>query len=303
MITRATQQRTVRRAATILMAGALVVMGGAFYSPSVGAIAVYTHTYYVGSAGDDSGSVSSACASSTNSTCTLRDAVVTANHDTSGDDLVTFEASTKGKTIALTEGTIGVDSAAAVTIDGLSATETIVSGLHKSEVFFDEDQDVTYENMTIEDGYASEGGGIYSDSSDVEIAHDIFVDNASYSDDGGGVFGYDSESTIEDNTFTNNEAYYGGGVLDENGLVDVLGNTFSKNQGVYGAGLDVYDDDYAQVVSNTFVQNDAIDDGEGGGFYGYDSKDVFLTTDTFDANVAGEGAASTATRIPPSTPI
>jgi hypothetical protein len=278
-----------RRYMSVIAVASVAFATTAIYSPSVGANPVYNATYYVGTTADSSGTELAACTVPNNNTCTLRDAAVRANNDATGSDLITFESSTSSKTITLTNGAIDLEpnSDLSVTIKGLGVGKTIISGGHSSGVLYDEDASFLFEGMTIENGYARDGGGIDSYDSTLTIKFDAFNGNVAYADDGGGVYDDKGDATVEDSTFVNNEAYYGGGILDKGGQIYAANNTFTKNQANYGAGASAYEDQ-AEFFDNTFTRNVAIAWGSGGGFYGYDS-DLDLNTNTFDANSSGEG--------------
>lgn len=155
--------------------------------------------------------------------CSLREALEAANTDTavdacgsgSGDDTIEFASGLTG-TIILngTQLTITTD----VTIDGPGAETITISGNNASRVFLISGASTTVaiSGLTIQDGSADVGGGLYVDAATLTL----------------------TESRVSENTSTINNVNFGGGGLGNiNGTVVVNTCTFSGNTAVRGWDL------------------------------------------------------------------
>jgi hypothetical protein len=116
--------------------------------------------------------------------------------------------------------------------------------------------------VTITNGYAANGGGIYNTMSSPTISGCVFRGNSADSTDGkgGGIYNYRSRPTVSNCMFTGNSAHYGGGMYN------------------YKSSSD-------PVLSNClFIGNDAV---AGGAMYNCDRSDPTITNCSFISNSAG----------------
>ncbi|MBR0225946.1 MAG: fibronectin type III domain-containing protein, partial [Thermoguttaceae bacterium] len=174
---------------------------------------------------------------------TLRYALVNAHEG----DVVLFDASMQGETIELTIGELPIMEG--ITIDALSVYDAerdkpgvTISGGGSSRVFnvWKDARDVAIRGLTIANGCADRGGGIYK--------------------------GVNSNLTLEDCVFEYNiaETGNGGGVYATGGELNVVGSTFRANRtlstgsGDHGNGVGLCVNQCATtVVSSTFFGNKA----------------------------------------------
>lgn len=142
---------------------------------------------------------------------------------------------------------------------------------------------ITFQNGNNAGAVEPDGGGVFLQTGTASITlRDCQVLNSVADDDGGGLSasidnGIDSFILVEDSMFNDNIAVgtsatggdgEGGGTkLDGNGAtVTLKDNTFNRNQAEDdGAGALIDDADSASVSGNTFADNIASPDGEGGG--------------------------------------
>ncbi|MFC1596540.1 choice-of-anchor Q domain-containing protein [Planctomycetota bacterium] len=257
----------------------------------------------------------------------LREAVEAANLDMpvgdspagSGADTIEFAPGLAGGTITLagTELAITED----LTISGLGADQLTISGGNASRVF-SVDAGVTAEisDVTVADGYAIEGGGIYSsgllsiensaligNSSDdqgggiwsdgtLDITHSTITENESVWYQGGGIWS-DGTANITDSTFSSNSSYDDGGGIWSIGTLNITDSTFSDNTttGDWGSGLwggrsggAIWNGGALDITHGSFSNNSAV--RHGGGIHNVGGT-VAITDSQFTGNSAdGSGA-------------
>ena len=257
------------------VAGALVL------APQAGAATTYTVTNTL-----DSGAGS------------LRQAVDDANNN-AGADIIVFDASAAG-TITLTTGEIAIRDA--VSIAGLGAVNSIISGNNNSRIFYIYDRaaslTVSISGLTMTDGSTGDAGGaILSNGNDLTLSSVVITGNeANYR--GGGVYFNDSEgrnpsftiidSEISDNTAGND----GGGFSFYNAVEVTITNTVvsGNSSDQQGGGAYLYNVGNVSIDSSTFDQNTAV--RTGGGLNIYEVGDVTITNTVVSGNTAGKGGGA-----------
>jgi hypothetical protein len=193
-------------------------------------------------------------------------------------------------------------------LNGAGAGSTIVDGNQAGSVFTigmnDPSVDVTLSGMTIQNGYARNGGGIYNNgvatvkrstisgntaywggggiyngqTAKLTVLGGSTISNNQASDGvggasyGGGIYNtYGGTATITDSTISGNNAYFCGGGFFNRGIVEVTNSEISGNiadagEG-YGGGICNYN--IAKVTSSKISGNTAHLDG--GGMYNWDA--------------------------------
>jgi hypothetical protein len=170
-----------------------------------------------------------------------------------------------------------------LTIAGLGATETVVSGNKTVGVFeVASDATVTISGVTIEDGYADEGAGV-TNNGILTIADSTLADNAAgvpgQADTGGGVLNQSGSLTIESSKLLGNTAGEGGGI-NSSATLTVENSTISGSDGSYiGGGILSYDG--LSVSGSTISDNDS---GEGGGGLFNFGGDAQIANTTFSGD-------------------
>jgi predicted outer membrane repeat protein len=153
----------------------------------------------------------------------LRQAIL----DAVDGDVIQFDASIAGQTIALTTGELRVDKI--LTIEGPVASGMTISGSFLSRVFY-VDSVLTARNLSIVNGRAPTGGGGIVVIGRAILDH-VLVANNEATDDGGGIYVLGSnysELTLLNSTVTGNTASFGGGIT-ANSTVTIRNSTISQN--------------------------------------------------------------------------
>jgi hypothetical protein len=156
----------------------------------------------------------------------LQQAILDANANV-GRDIITFNSNVSG-TIVLT-GTLP-QITDTLTISGPGVGSLAISGNGLYRVFdIASGTAVTIAGVTVRDGYASNGGGIYSAGTLFLNTTNVVSNSASSS--GGGLYVYDGSTTLAGGQIISNSA---GGVYLRGGTTTVLSSTIENNDiGVY----------------------------------------------------------------------
>ncbi|NJN67693.1 MAG: hypothetical protein HC884_13775 [Chloroflexaceae bacterium] len=229
--------------------------------------------------------------------CTLREAITNATYDDqsgstdcaagSGDDTITLAVAT----ITL-GGELDVDDMGhgAVTIVGRSPGSTVIDADGNGRAFSIDDATLTLERVTIQGGYAFDGGGIFNDGGDVTLSNSTVSGNEA-DDDGGGLYNkYGGNIRLLDSTVSDNYAYgSGGGILNEyySGSY-LLRSTVSRN-GAYGSGGGIanFYGSGSHLRRSTVSGNYAY--SYGGGITNYRDSFSYLLDSTVSGNTSDYG--------------
>jgi len=256
-----------------LITGATISAGAVLGLSSTAAAS--SHTYTVDTTNDASTAVTGTACTSAPSDCTLRGAIDDANTNGNPSDIdyITFASSVSG-TITLAYGAIPIYQSAYV--EGPGANVLAVSGNHKSRVFFLNpgvaSSQISIYRLTIENGQASTGGGVYNLDADMKIAESVLTGNSATAA-GGAVYdsGYSASdgandiiyaSTVADNTAgTLGGGIYGYRSIGTLSTSTVTGNHAGTDLGQDGAG--VYSTDHGYVIDSTIAGNGPAEAGGG----------------------------------------
>ena len=245
------------------------------------------------------------------STCSLREAVRSANQNTALGACTAGEAAPVVDVITLPAGTyllelVGanenaaatgdLDVTEAATIQGVTAGTTIIDAQGIDRVFHVLGADLTLQDVTVQNGdNGGHGGGIRNSGGNLEAVRVVVRDNraagASGNFDGGGIAnaaGGDSggtvsvrDSTIQDNVSTD----AGGGIFNGvEGVLDVIGSTITRNRGP-DSGAGIRNQMGTTTVTDSVVSDNQTDDDGGGIRNNYGSFFVI------DSIVSGNRAA------------
>lgn len=150
-------------------------------------------------------------------------------------------AASAGDTIAVTDAVhteAGISVTKDLTIQGLGAASTTVNGGGSGPVFtVQSGVTAMIQNMTISNGVATSGGGIYNAGGTLTISHTSLSGNSSTDTGGGGGGIYNdiyATLTINDSTFSGNSATQGGGIYNYLGTLTVTNTTLSGNSAPWG---------------------------------------------------------------------
>lgn len=146
--------------------------------------------------------------------------------------------------------------------------------------------------LTITNGFAWLGGGVFCYGSSPTIRNCIITGNSAY-EGGGGMFNDLSSPMLAKCTFSGNSAVEaGGGMTNYRRSSPLLTNCiFSDNSASYGGGaITNSDSSNAKLTNCTIMANSAGYNGGGGGLLNVSSSPV-LGNCTFSRNLAGRGNA------------
>lgn len=235
-----------------------------------------------------------------------------------------LSAASSGDVIRIAAGTyyesaLSIPSSKTIYLVGSDEDETIIDGSSSGSPIITTSSSSTLilKNLTIQNGYASLGGGVYAEGR-LYVDHVIFRQNRA-SGNGGALYTVNTSypvifnSTFEENTadqggaiyfdlpyqgavfqsvFSDNSALDGGGAIYLMGPSDVvlLKNTFSDNSASRGGAIYQDEGDLVQFVENYFESNESSG-GIGGALYVETAGTDTLLRNVFVDNLAGEAGA------------
>jgi len=168
--------------------------------------------------------------------------------------------------------------------------------LHRGFYFHSgEDVNSILDGFTITNGYALDGGGIYSEHSSPMVTRCILTENQTYINGaglyitnssltlsncifssnyagyfGGGIYCVNGSPKITNNTFLNNSAHWGGGIFRGTGMAIITDNVFTGNHADYGGGI-CCRYGATPVITNCTIAGNS---GEGGGIFSSSSHPI-----------------------------
>ncbi len=242
---------------------------------------------------------------------------ITGNTNIDGDAVTTIIAANNQRVFSIGYG-------AEVELDNLIMTGKGTYSSNGGVIWGDGNSTLTLINSTVQNGKASEGGGIWSYGS-INLTNSTIANNGSENTaKGGGIFLLGA-LTVKDSTFTGNTAKSGGAIYGygDGAKISIAGSTFESNKATAGDGGAIYGMNKLTVTGSVF--GSATENGKGnsarnGGaiyasngsytleitnskFYGneattdhggaiYGSGAITVTDGIFDGNIAnGNGGA------------
>jgi hypothetical protein len=142
---------------------------------------------------------------------------------------------------------------------------------------------VVLSGLTIADGSATLGGGIFNDGGSLTVSDSILADNLALT--GGGITNFGS-LTVSNSTLANNIADSKGGGIANFGVLSISYSTLSGNSASTGGAIYNFDGAILTVSYSTVRSNFA----HFGGGIGINGGMVTLTNSTLTGNSAGVGA-------------
>ncbi len=220
--------------------------------------------------------------------CGLREAINNANTpgtDTTGGDCV---VGTGTDTILFSvSGTIMLGGTLAaiqnnLTIDGSGQTIALDGVNLYGILIVNSGATLNLNDLTITQGYASYGGGIYN-SGTLTVTNSTLSGNSAWQYYGGGIYNKSGTVTVTDSAFSGNSAAKGGGIYNKSGTLTVTNSTFSGNSAAFGGGIFNYIYGTLTVASSTFSGNSAA-------FGGVIFNDVFSAPTVINSTFSGNWA-------------
>lgn len=188
-------------------------------------------------------------------------AIIIANGNGVPDVICLTPRSTYTLTMAYS-GELGLPAVTSrITIKGFAATLTrVTSGSNYRILNVSSVGDLLLDNVTISNGRASLGGGVFSQG-------ELILDNV----------------VISTNSSTNG----GGGIYNQRGTVDINNSTISGNTSLAGAGLYNFGNESEMVINKSrILSNEAT--GPGGGLFNFDGTAAIFSS-SFLSNSASKG--------------
>ncbi|MCK4653897.1 MAG: DUF1565 domain-containing protein [Candidatus Cloacimonetes bacterium] len=171
-----------------------------------------------------------------------------------------------------------------VSLLGEDEASTILDGEELSKILWCyNDNDFSIENMTIQNGSAPHGGGIYcKNNSSPSLANVTITGNSAWV--GGGIYCENSSLSLANVTITGNS---GGGIYCENSSpslenVTITGNSVNNS----GGGIYCFDNSNPSLVNVSITDNTAY---RGGGICCYRNSSPSLVNVTLSGNTAIKG--------------
>lgn len=229
------------------------------------------------------------CHTSANS-CSLRAAVVQANHLTTSNLVV--QISVPAGTFVLTRNTNGnieenfdlnlttpLGANQKIVIEGAWADQTIIDGNQTDRLIYVQNGRIAeLGKLTLRHGQADDGGAIYNTGL-LTVRDCVIEDNHTVNaGDGGGIYNA-AELVVQNTTIRSNVARDGGGVYAA-ASTTIRNSTLSANASVDGGGI--YNSGSLLLISSTLSTNTA--DSDGGGIYS--DSDAFLYSTSVIRNIA-----------------
>lgn len=282
--------KAIRRGVHYVALSAVVTTSALVIAVPAAYATVQNHSYYVGTPGDSPTSISQAvCLVSTNSTCTLRDAITWANADGAGSiDSVFLTRFAVPTTFTLDQHTpITISAAGTLSIVGAGTSTSTISGLNATSVFVNSGPAVTMSNLTIAHGSKgfSGNGGAITNNSTLTLNKVNLYEN--FAGGFGGAVISSGHLTVHGGLWSRNTANNNcGGALDVFAGVAVVDSvTMSDNVSDCGGAIDVHVLSAQLTLTNsTLNANLARDYGDGGAVHSVGV--ATLTNDTITGNSA-----------------
>jgi CSLREA domain-containing protein len=214
--------------------------------------------------------------------CTLRAAIMEANHTAGGGATINVPAGTYVLTLVsggTDDETVGdLDITADMTIVGAGAESTIVDGngdVMNDRVFEVGAVTAAMSGLTVQHGRFLSTPGSYQGGGGIYNAGTLTLNSARVNENqivdagqgayGGGIFNDDGTLTLADCTINDNRAEAGGGIWNEAGDVTLTNCTLNGNEGVGGGGgIYQWSDGLLSVTDSVIEENTA---NFGGGIY------------------------------------
>lgn len=204
----------------------------------------------------DSTDPSSLCDGSPGDTCSLRDALTLANTQGAGD-VVTVTGLTGN--IALTSPL--PDDTANLNLNGPGANQLTITGVGSLGLFnvTNPTANTNISGVTLSGGSntVAGGGAINNQGAVLTLNNCELNNNSATGQQGGAVYnGASGTATVLDCTFSGNSAA-SGGVISNNGVLNVENSTFNGNTASAGNGGAIFNQGTAAVTSTTILGNTA----------------------------------------------
>ncbi|MDX2232290.1 MAG: CHAT domain-containing protein [Leptolyngbyaceae cyanobacterium bins.349] len=168
----------------------------------------------------------------------------------------------------------------------IGSGETTIQANGRDRVFqVNSGQTIALENLTLTNGAARNGGGIYNSGS-LTLTNSTVTNNQA-ADEGGGIYNTGSLSLIN-STVTNNQSARSGGGIYNTGSLDIETSTIDRNEALFSNGGAIHNRGTLSLRNSTIDRNRTEDSGGGV----YNTGRVEIIGSTFSRNLANTRGAS-----------
>jgi hypothetical protein len=172
-----------------------------------------------------------------------------------GGGLVTFACSGSIGVVAMAVGAPALIITSNTTIDG-TGYNVAIDGIYDQVFVVNSGVTLALKNLTIANGYAAAGAGVYNDGGTLIVTNCTFSANNAISLTGGAIWNAGT-AMITNSTLSGNIASKGfGGGISNGGTLTVTNSTFYNNSANQGGGA-IYNYGALTVTSGTFYNNGA----------------------------------------------
>lgn len=190
-------------------------------------------------------------------TGSLRQAILDANAS-NGLDTILFDSNLADSAIPLTSSQLMITDD--VLIDTFGVSNLTVSGNNRRRVFEIDGATVNITGLTISNGAAGFGAGIYNNAGDLTLTRCTVTNcqatfNGVHLAGGGGIYSLDGSLTLNSCSTLANSASMGGGIDVSGGSLAITGCTIADNAAPSGGGVLVEDHCAATLTNSRVVQN------------------------------------------------
>lgn len=235
--------------------------------------------------------------------CSLRAALQNANAD-ADTDTITFAPTMADQTITLAKALPNI--LANTVIDNTTSGDVTVQRDNAAADFtifvVNAHLSLTLEGLTLKNGRAYQGGGIYNDGGTLTLTDSTVASNTALYQDGGGGGIFNNAGTVHitggavrDNVTTSDEGQSGGGFYNNGGTLTIDGNAvFSGNtaSGRFGGGGAIYNKGGGVTIEDaTFSNNHQYHSSGSGGAITNNAGTVQITRSVLELNSAPVGGA------------
>jgi len=206
-----------------------------------------------------------------------------------GDTILVYPG-TYAENINFNGHNVTVGSMFLITSDTSFISQTVIDGSSTGSVITltsGENRAAVIAGLTIQNGYSSNGGGIYCDNSSPVIRNNKIKLNVVDSEGGGVYCGYSNAMIIE-NTISDNSATAGAGISNRNYSNTIISNNKINGNtagGGYGGGICTWINSTGTISDNEIIEN------IGGGINCQSNSSPVITNNTIANNTGSYGGA------------
>ncbi|HEY7329053.1 MAG TPA: choice-of-anchor Q domain-containing protein [Gemmataceae bacterium] len=215
---------------------------------------------------------------------TLRWAIAQANASSDATNKIDFNLPSGPQTIVLTQGALVLNNSHSTIVQGTGAEQLFISGNNSSGVFsIGYRTTVELDDLTIEDGSDTNGGGIFSEGN-LTVNNSTVSDNTA-NNNGGGIYSAFGTAAINNTTISGNTASYSGGGVYNSFAASANINASTLSNNTAGTGGGIYNFRNATVT----LYYSTLSDNTGGGIYNYDYATATVNYSIISGNTSVGG--------------